>query len=188
MTAALRRIAAEARAWLLDAAYPFWFDKGIEPTHGGFVDFVAVAKAHAAIALDDAALADAARAIFCELDRTWQRPPAGYWEGELPDGTVRRQNPHMHLFEAALAIAGTRWAVADDLPRAERVAQWLADHFFDRARGALPELFDADWVPQATDGAFDVEPGHHFEWAWLLGELAELGGPDHRELAGARWR
>ena len=42
MTAALRRIAAEARAWLLDAAYPFWFDKGIEPQHGGFVDFVDV--------------------------------------------------------------------------------------------------------------------------------------------------
>src|SRR5260221_5198169 len=269
MTADLRRIAAEARAWLLDAAYPFWFDKGIEPTHGGFVDFVAVdgtavpsspkrtvaqarqiyafamaprfdwtgpwraavatgletierhcrhpaggfihslardnspaetrrdlydqafvafAKAHAAIALDDAALANAARAILGELDRAWQRPPAGYWEGELPDGSVRRQNPHMHLFEAALAIAGTRWAVADDLARAERGAQWLADHFFDRARGALPELFDADWVPQATDGAFDVEPGHHFEWAWLLGELAALGGRDHLELARERWR
>ena len=135
------------------------------------------------MALDDPKLADAARAIFAELDRTWARAPAGYWEGELPDATVRRQNPHMHLFEAALAIARTPWRTAADLARADRVAQWFADHFFDRERGALPEVFDADWTPQRVDGAYLVEPGHHFEWAWLLGELAALGGRDHTTLA-----
>jgi mannose-6-phosphate isomerase len=264
----LRRAAAAAREWLNDAAYPFWFDHGIEPQHGGFVDlvevdgtavpaspkrtvvqarqiyafamaprfgwsgrwrdavrtgldtlerhcrhqaggylhslerdnrpremhrdlydqaFIAFAKAHAADALDDAGLVDGARAVFAMLDRAWSLAPAGYWEGEKPDPAVRRQNPHMHLFEAALAIAQTRGATPEDLTRAERLAGWFADHFFDRARGALPELFDRNWQPETVDDRYGVEPGHHFEWAWLLSELAARGGADHGALARALW-
>jgi mannose/cellobiose epimerase-like protein (N-acyl-D-glucosamine 2-epimerase family) len=265
----LRACSDKAREWLLDAAFPFWFDKGIDPGRGGFVDvvgvdgtsvpnapkrtfvqarqvyafamagrlgwagrwreavatgldtierhcrhpeggfihrldaqsapdemrrdlydqaFVAFAKAHAAVALDRPALADEARAIFDGLDRDWLRPPAGYWEGELPDSACRRQNPHMHLFEAALAIARTTWATDDDLARCNRLAHWFSDYFFDRERAALPEYFDQSWAPVKDGGVFLVEPGHHFEWVWLLGELRALGGHDLAALSRPMWR
>ncbi len=70
--------------------------------------FVATAEAYGAEALGDPGRVERARAVFAELDRAWQRPPAGYWEGELPDPGHRRQNPHMHLLEASLAIRQTQ--------------------------------------------------------------------------------
>ena len=42
------------------------------------------------------------------------------------------------------------------------------DHFIDPVSGALREFFDEAWRPTAgLDGRL-VEPGHQFEWAWLL--------------------
>src|SRR5690606_27094119 len=38
----------------------------------------------------------------------------------------------------------------------------------------LRERFSDDWVPRETP----LEPGHHFEWVWVLGE--------HRRLKGGR--
>jgi mannose-6-phosphate isomerase len=149
--------------------------------------FVATAEAYGAEALGDCGRIERARAVFAELDRAWQRPPAGYWEGELPDPADRRQNPHMHLLEAALAIFRSRWGKADDLTRCDRIAGWFADRFFDHERGLLPEYFDADWA--ATDERRQtVEPGHHFEWVWLLGELKHAGGRDLSALGERLWR
>jgi mannose-6-phosphate isomerase len=92
----------------------------------------------------------------------------------------------MHLFEAALAIAAAPGARPDDLARADGLARWCADDIVG-PHGALPELFDQAWRAHRVDDAFTVEPGHHFEWAWLLGELRALGGTDHRALAARLW-
>ncbi|MEO0363577.1 MAG: AGE family epimerase/isomerase, partial [Pseudomonadota bacterium] len=57
--------------------------------------------------------------------------------------TPRRQNPHMHLFEAALAqieAGDARYA-----PVAEECLSLMREVFFDG--GALLEFFDADWRP-----------------------------------------
>ena len=269
MKASLRNAATKAREWLFDAAFPFWFDKGIDHVHGGFVDlvgtdgsairtapkrtfvqarqvyafaaagrlgwpgqwrsaietgletidqccrhdgggfihrlnpdntpdegrrdlydqaFVAFAKAHAANALADGNLVEEARLIFRELDRAWSRGPVGYWEGELPDGSYRRQNPHMHLFEAALAIYQTRWSTAGDLARANRLSTWLADYFVDTRDHVLPEVFTSDWQPILDAEVFVVEPGHHFEWVWLLGVLSASGGLAHEAIMEGLWR
>jgi mannose/cellobiose epimerase-like protein (N-acyl-D-glucosamine 2-epimerase family) len=87
----------------------------------------------------------------------------------------RRQNPHMHLLEAFLA-----WQAADS----DRVWRRLADdmvallrrRFLDPVTGGLGEFFDQAWRP--ADGAAGLlrEPGHHFEWVWLLRRYAEAGG------------
>lgn len=88
--------------------------------------------------------------------------------GVLDDGLLRA-NPMMHLFEAVQAWAAvgadSGWrAVADAI--AERALAQL----IDPPTGGLVELADSDWnrLPDA-----DVEPGHQFEWGWLL--LSHLG-------------
>ena len=76
-------------------------------------------------------------------------------------------NPHMHLLEAALSwiSVGTdpEWrALADEI-----VALALG-RLVDAGTGALREHFDEHWVPVAGTAGRIVEPGHQFEWAWLL--------------------
>jgi len=83
--------------------------------------------------------------------------------GVLDDGLLRA-NPMMHLFEAVQA-----WAAVGADPGWKTLASRIADsalaRLIDPETGALIELFTADWraLPDA-----DVEPGHQFEWGWLL--------------------
>lgn len=91
--------------------------------------------------------------------------PQGGWlesdEGELP----RRQNPHMHLFEAFLALY--RVTGRDKyLARIKQVYDLFARVFFDAGKGVIREFFDEDWRFQ--DKGQPVEPGHMLEWVWLL--------------------
>lgn len=92
-----------------------------------------------------------------------RHPPGGLREfGDRPF----QANAHMHVLEAALAweTAGgdARWrSVAD------HIAELALDRFIDPATGVLREFFDEGW--SAVEGeAGLVEPGHQFEWAWLL--------------------
>jgi mannose/cellobiose epimerase-like protein (N-acyl-D-glucosamine 2-epimerase family) len=83
----------------------------------------------------------------------------------------RRQNPHMHLLEAMQALyAHTGDAVWR--ARAGQLLDLFERHFFDAESGSLVEYFDADW--RIADGAPGRlrEPGHQFEWVWLLHEAA----------------
>ncbi len=84
------------------------------------------------------------------------------------DETLRRDAPlsansHMHLLEASLA-----WMELDNSPCWSELIAELVDlattHLIDPASGAVTEAFDPDWRPIASS----VEPGHQFEWAWLL--------------------
>ncbi len=91
--------------------------------------------------------------------------------GTLP----RRQNPHMHLLEACHALAEAsgagRW-----LERADRLVDLLCRRLIDPETGTLGEFFTPDWRP--VEGAPGVlrEPGHQFEWVWLLHHHARLTG------------
>jgi mannose-1-phosphate guanylyltransferase/mannose-6-phosphate isomerase len=74
-------------------------------------------------------------------------------------------NCHMHLFESAMAwepVGGPRWARLSD-----EIATLAMTRFIDPQTGALREFFDADWRALSGEGGL-VEPGHQFEWAWLL--------------------
>ncbi|MGE0256972.1 MAG: AGE family epimerase/isomerase [Alphaproteobacteria bacterium] len=97
----------------------------------------------------------------------------GFREGAPPpaDG-VRRQNPHMHLFEAMLALHATT-GEARFLDRARVLFALLRDRFVDRRSGALREHFASDWTPRPGD---TLEPGHHFEWTWLLDRYEAASG------------
>lgn len=84
-------------------------------------------------------------------------------------------NPHMHLFEAALA-----WIAIDDAPEWRAMADELAAlclrRLIDPATGALREFFRADWSPADGTSGRIAEPGHHYEWAFLLHRWAALTG------------
>lgn len=76
-------------------------------------------------------------------------------------------NSHMHLLEASL-----EWMDLDHEPLwatlAEEIVELALKSFVDPATGFVLEFFDRDWRPaEGVDGRV-VEPGHQYEWAWLL--------------------
>ena len=105
------------------------------------------------------------------IDRQLAHPSGlGLREGVgIHEDAWRRANPHMHYFEASLAC---HQATGDDawLARADHVADLFERFFFDPETGTLREYFEDDLSPLTNVAPqwLRVEPGHHYEWAWLL--------------------
>jgi mannose/cellobiose epimerase-like protein (N-acyl-D-glucosamine 2-epimerase family) len=111
-------------------------------------------------------LAGEAEKLRLALYKNLKRKGAGFESG-LPYGPPLLSNPHMHLLEAALAWldvgGGSEWrALADEL------GELALSHLIDPATGMLHETFDDSWKPTLDAPGRLVEPGHQFEWAWLL--------------------
>ena len=51
--------------------------------------------------------------------------------------------------------------------------------------GILAEYFDGSWNPRAGLHGRICEPGHHFEWSWLLRRYAGLAGRSDPPIARA---
>ena len=90
-------------------------------------------------------------------------------------GDPFQSNAHMHLLEACMA-----WVERGGDPRwrawADRITALAAARFIDPEHGFLREFFDAGWdVARGEEGTV-VEPGHQFEWAWLLARWARITG------------
>lgn len=79
---------------------------------------------------------------------------------------IRRQNPHMHLLEAFVFL-GEMTGNACYQEQAQKLLDLFESHFFDLRSTTLGEYFRDDWQPHPEQGHI-VEPGHHFEWYWLL--------------------
>jgi mannose/cellobiose epimerase-like protein (N-acyl-D-glucosamine 2-epimerase family) len=94
-------------------------------------------------------------------------------------------NPHMHLLEASLA-----WLEATGEPAwraaADEIASLALEVFIDGESGALREVFSPDGTPAPGIAGHIVEPGHQFEWAWLLLRWAEIGGRADAKSAALR--
>ncbi len=117
----------------------------------------------------------AAHETLAFLDREMTAPLGGGYLETLPSREgPRRQNPHMHLFEAMLAL----WECSGDRHFLERSGKlfdlFLARFFLDR-QGVLLEYFDSALRPLSGAGA-SVEPGHHFEWCGLLRRYERASG------------
>ncbi|WP_395944851.1 AGE family epimerase/isomerase [Brevundimonas sp.] len=94
-----------------------------------------------------------------------------------------QSNAHMHLLEAALAWeeAGgdANWSAL-----ADRIVDLAQSRFIDPATGLLREFFSPDWSPAPGADGMLVEPGHQFEWAWLLARHARArSAPDLLDVA-----
>ena len=116
-----------------------------------------------------------ALATLSVLDRHFESPTGGYHSALPADPAKREQNPHMHLFEAMLA-----WFEATGremfLARAAELYGMMAARFFQHETGILAEYFDGGWNPREGVHGRICEPGHHFEWSWLLRRYAKLSG------------
>ena len=114
------------------------------------------------------------------LQTALKHPTRGFQEG-LPPSSIRRANPHMHLLEAALAwmeLHGSKpfSDIADDIVS-------MFKHIFCED-GLLREYFHDD-LSVITDSPEHglIEPGHLYEWAYLLKTYKTLSGKPAPETA-----
>jgi mannose-6-phosphate isomerase len=115
----------------------------------------------------------AANRILGALDRLARDTARGGYAEVLPAPSVRLQNPHMHLLEACLALHRAEHS-ADHLARAAEIIDLFETRFTAGESGLLGEKFQADWSMPTGEAAEIVEPGHQFEWVWLLHTWSRL--------------
>lgn len=132
---------------------------------------------------------DRKHAITAELEACW-----AFIESELIDPVTglllehdgltepasasapnRAQNPHMHLYEAALQ-AFEMTQQSNWLERAARIRCKGIEYFYDQSSGTITEFLTPELKPLSGREGLRREIGHQCEWAWLLNREIELGG------------
>lgn len=135
-------------------------------------------------ATGDGAALELAYATLDLLEARFRHPQGLGFYHEVPPSLPRQQNPHMHLCEAALVLAQS-----GGQPRfvalADEMAALFTRHLVRMPEGILPEFYGPDWQPIAGEPGRRVEPGHQFEWAWILAQHQKLVGTDHAPVIRA---
>jgi len=150
-------------------------NRGYDPYDYAFVLF-ALAAASRKLASRNEMLKIALR-VRERLVTHWSHPEVGFEEG-TPRKLPLKANSHMHLFESFLA-----WAelVGDQdhswQSYADQIAQMAIQKFVSPKTGAISEFFDGSWRALSDVKSQVVEPGHQFEWSWLLARWCR-GGND----------
>jgi mannose/cellobiose epimerase-like protein (N-acyl-D-glucosamine 2-epimerase family) len=137
-------------------------------------------------------IVDTAVQCLGRLRRDYGRREGGFEESSPPTQPLK-SNPHMHLLEAALEWIGAssggiqqRW-----IGFAREIVGLCLSRFCDPRSGAIREYFDDRWQPLAGEAGRIVEPGHQFEWAWLLLQWSSLvccSGAERSTCIGAAVR
>jgi mannose-6-phosphate isomerase len=131
--------------------------------------FVLFALAHLYALSGDKVLLDTAERTTRYIEHSMIDPRhGGVFDDAAQPGAAKRQNPQMHLLEAYLALH----EAAPDRGYAER-ADAIVELFYAKLchpeHGVLVEHFAHDWAPHSSAEKKDrFEPGHHYEWIWLL--------------------
>lgn len=141
----------------------------------------ALASGYVALGRRPALLAEA-EALLDALEDLLAHPEHGFEEAR-PRKLPLRSNPHMHLLEALLA-----WVEAGGSPRfrrhAEAIVTLATERLIDPRTSSIGEYYDGGWcLENGPQGALR-EPGHHFEWAYLLREADRILGGDRRAQSG----
>ena len=95
------------------------------------------------------------------------------WNETASRRLPRRQNPHMHLFEAMTAL----FKVTGEPRFAVHAGECLAlfKDVFLQPSGVVHEFFNDDWSRQ-RDAAHAFEPGHMAEWVYLIHSFEAVTG------------
>lgn len=104
----------------------------------------------------------------------------GGFEESIPPSLPLKSNPHMHLLEAALAWVGVTSGSRQQpwIELAEELVGLCLTQFKDARSGGIREYFNYEWQPARGDAGRILEPGHQFEWAWLLVQALQLPSAD----------
>jgi len=142
--------------------------------------FVLLGLAHYAAIVPDRRALDPLEHTHEVIARRFLLPAGWYAASAAQDWSAHNgallQNPHMHLLEASLSagrISG-EGSYQDD---ARTIVRLLRDRLCDPATGTIGEFRDERGKPDAARGHI-VEPGHHFEWCWLLHQAAQVFEPE----------
>ncbi len=102
---------------------------------------------------------------FSREDGSFCQDLSGHFMDLSPQ--IRSQNPHMHLLEAALYLL----EIDKQNPRYLTLVNRLLNLFENKILGdgnkLVREYLDQSFKPSLVN-SFIIEPGHHYEWAWLL--------------------
>jgi mannose/cellobiose epimerase-like protein (N-acyl-D-glucosamine 2-epimerase family) len=144
--------------------------------------FALLGLASACKVLPDRNLYNHARQVLAAVREQFGRTQGGFKETTSAISALL-SNSHMHLFEAALAWiehdpSGGWHELANDM------VKLATTRFVDPSTGFLLEFFDDEWRAIDNPTLQRVEPGHQFEWAWLLLRWSIHSGDTHsRTLA-----
>jgi mannose/cellobiose epimerase-like protein (N-acyl-D-glucosamine 2-epimerase family) len=145
-------------------------DPGFDLYDQAFVVFALAAAAQSPLSVREAERL--ARDILLGLREGWAHPMGGFEEGN-PRILPLRANPHMHLLEAALEWTTVKGAEVEPWEAlADELVQLCVARMINPSTGALHEFFDGEWRFAPGNMGRIVEPGHQFEWAWLLDRWA----------------
>jgi len=116
------------------------------------------------------------QALMQVINTTYRHAMAGFYESldisGKPEPKMRRQNPHMHFFEACMFAYEV---TGDNIYRdqAREILGLMETYFVQKDTDTLCEFFTDDLKPDAVHG-YAIEPGHHLEWSRFLNEYAAL--------------
>lgn len=100
------------------------------------------------------------------IERRLGADGGGFYSQEGARGR-RDSNPHMHLLEACLV-----WAeIGSDAgwrAWSEQLIDLALSRLIERDTGAVREHFSPSWEPHPGEAGRIIEPGHQFEWAFLM--------------------
>jgi mannose/cellobiose epimerase-like protein (N-acyl-D-glucosamine 2-epimerase family) len=145
----------------------------------GIASYVGAGGARGALSLADETLAF--------IESHLRAPAGGYLDAMPRPDSLRRQNPHMHMLEGLLSL----WSASGErryLVQAEKIFELFATRFFRPDSGVLGEYFDDTLTPASGTTGEIVEPGHHYEWTWLLRWLERESGRAVQPYADALYR
>lgn len=102
-------------------------------------------------------------------------------------GDTRAQNPHMHMLEAVMQA----FEMDGDPIWMERASKYAAlgeKYFIDSDTGAICEFIGHDLTQNNSEMGQRREPGHQFEWDWLLRRYANFAKDDAPRALAKRMR
>jgi mannose/cellobiose epimerase-like protein (N-acyl-D-glucosamine 2-epimerase family) len=142
--------------------------------------FVLFSLAWFARATGDVEALALARRTLAWTEQNMTHTSGGYKNSSPALPGPRLQNPHMHLLEAALALyesSGERAYARCAL----NILQLFRAHFKDASSGAIGEYYTEQFLSSPEAEGEHVEPGHLYEWVWLLDQAQKLLGVDARQ-------
>lgn len=177
--AGLKYLAEDVRT--TEGGWPNQLDKDGVPQPGPHVfydhAFVALAASAAYRATRSSKAALLAADAFAFIDNRFQDDHWGGWRHNDGHTPMKLVDPHMHYLEACLVDYENSYSEAAK-SRIIRICELFEQRMFDVRSGAVFEAFALDWSLPGPAGEQRIEPGHCFEWAFLLGEAERLTGRD----------